>query len=202
MEKKIFLGIMLAMLMLFGTAESQASIATPDIGFDPVTQDVALGNSANVNLYFSQVVDIVSLGAFDLDISFDPSILSFSSIAFGDPVLGDQLDIFGLGSVTGSDASTPGIFNLFEFSLDDPLDLENLQAGSFILATLTFDTLTSGTSPLSLSVNAIGDAYGDPFSVDLVNGRINVIGVPEPATLILMGSGLAGLGLWRRRRDR
>jgi hypothetical protein len=108
----------------------------------------------------------------------------------------------GLGSVTGSDASTPGIFNLFEFSLDDPLDLENLQAGSFILATLTFDTLTSGTSPLSLSVNAIGDAYGDPFSVDLVNGRINVIGVPEPATLILMGSGLAGLGLWRRRRDR
>ena len=202
MKKKLFLGIMLALLMLFGTAESQASIATPDIGFDPVTQDVALGNSANVNLYFSQVVDIVSLGAFDLDISFDPSILSFSSVTFGDPVLGDQLDIFGLGSVTGSDASTPGIFNLFEFSLDDPLDLENLQAGSFILATLTFDTLTSGTSPLSLSVNAIGDAYGDPFSVDLVNGRINVIGVPEPATLILMGSGLAGLGLWRRRRDR
>ena len=202
MKKKLFLGIMLAMLMLFSTAESQASIATPDIGFDPVTQDVALGNSANVNLYFSQVVDIVSLGAFDLDISFDPSILSFSSVTFGDPVLGDQLDIFGLGSVTGSDASTPGIFNLFEFSLDDPLDLENLQAGSFILATLTFDTLTSGTSPLSLSVNAIGDAYGDPFSVDLVNGRINVIGVPEPATLILMGSGLAGLGLWRRRRDR
>lgn len=200
MKKKLFLGIMVAMLMLFGTAESQASIATPDIGFDPAAQSVLLGNSANVNLYFAQVVGIVSLGAFDFDISFDPTILSFNSIAFGDPVLGDQLDIFGLGSVTGSDASTPGILNLFEFSLDDPLDLENLQAGSFIFATLTFDTLALGTSPLSLSVNAIGDAWGDPFPVDLVNGSINVVGVPEPATVMLLGSGLVGIGFFRRKR--
>ena len=178
MKKKLFLGIMGAILMLFCTAESQASIATPDIGFDPATQNVVLGNPANVNLYFSQVVDVVSLGAFDLDISFNPTILSFNSITFGDPVLGDQLDIFGLGSVTGSDASTPGILNLFEFSLDDPLDLENLQAGNFVLATLTFDTLAFGTSPLSLSANAVGDAQGDPFPVDLVNGNINVVGVP------------------------
>lgn len=196
MIKKLFLGVFLAIMLLLSTTNSQATVVTPDIGFDPAAQDVVLGNPAVVNLYFAQVEDLVSLSTFDLNVSFDPTILAFNAATFGDPILGDQLDIWGLGSWT---EVTPGVgtVNLFELSFDLPDDLEMFQAGSFTLASLTFDTLALGTSPLGLSVNALGDAWGDPITADIQSGSVNV--VPEPSTLLLVGSGLVGLGYLRKR---
>jgi hypothetical protein len=199
MRKILFLILSITMLVLFSTNNSQALLVTPDIGFDPATQDVVLGNPANVDLYFSQVTDLFTLGTFDLDISFDPTILSFSNVTFGDPILGDQLDFgSGFGSIYADIDFGGGLVNLFGLSTDLPTVLDANQAGSFILATLTFDTLALGTSPLGLSVNALGDEWGDPLSADLVSGSINV--VPEPATLLLLGSGLAGTGFLGRKR--
>ena len=123
---------------------------------------------------------------------------------FGDPVLGDQLDLFGFGSITSFDDSVSSVVNLFELSFDLPSDLDTLQAGSFTLATLTFDTLAQGTSSVDLSINALGDAFGDQLAADLSNGSVNVntaSAVPEPSTMMLLGFGLAGLGVMRRRRN-
>jgi len=70
-----------------------------------------------------------------------------------------------------------------------------LQADSFSLATLTFNALTAGNSPLGISVNAAGDASGDSLAADLVDGSVAVSAgtnpgsVPEPTTWLLLGLG-------------
>ena len=145
-----------------------------------------------------------SLSTFDLDVSFDASVLGFNNVSFGDPILGDQLDLFGFGSITDA---TPGggIVNLFELSFDLPGDLDTLQAGSFTLAVLTFDALATGTSALTVGINAIGDAIGDPLSATVSDGSIAVspaIAVPEPASISLFIVALVALGFMSRRHKR
>ena len=100
------------------------------LGFDPVSQSVDLGLPVSVGVVISGLGDATSpsLGAFDIDIQFDPGRLSFGSALFGDPVLGDQLDVLGLGgNPTFAGITSPGVLNLFEVSLDVPADLNALQ---------------------------------------------------------------------------
>ena len=198
MKKLIILLVAFLMLVLCNAAVSQAVT----LSFDPDFQGVLLGNQVDVNVVISGLGDgeAPSLGGFDLDIGFDQTILAFDSVTFGDPVLGDQLDLFILGSDT---ATTPGVgtVNLYELSFDSVADLNYYQADIFTLATLTFDTLSLGTSPLGISINALGDANGVPLTYSLESGSsINVVPLPEPATLFLLGTGLAGIGFLRKKR--
>lgn len=195
MKKGLFLSITLVILIVAIPTMSQAIT----IGFDPVTQIVPVGSMVDVDLVISDLgfYEAPSLGVFDLDIIFDPTILGFASVTFGDPVLGDQLDLWGLGSITDV---VPGVgtVNLFELSLDFPWDLDDFQADSFTLATLTFDTLAVGTSSLDIFVNALGGAWGDSLTADVQSGSISP--VPEPATILLIGTGLFGLGYLKRKK--
>lgn len=172
--------LLTAGLLLVSALNSAHAI---QLGIQPATHSVAPHASFDLALAISGLGDgtAPSLGVFDLTVAYDPAILQFEALDFGDPALGDQLDLFGLAGVTGVDTSVPGIINLFELSLDAPQDLEALQAGDFTLSVFTFTALAPGVSALDLSVNALGDAWGDPLFATLTSGRVTVTGVPEQA---------------------
>src|SRR5262249_54807993 len=136
-------------LLLLAATSARALI----LDLAPVSQTAGVGAQLQVALQVSGLGDgaAPSLASFDVDLTFDASALSFVSAAFGDPVLGDQLDVLGLGSVTSASPGS-GVVNLFELSLDTQADLDTLQAGDFTVATLTFKALTAGSSPLALGV--------------------------------------------------
>ena len=140
-----------------------------------------------------------SLGTFDLDISYDTAVLAYVSTTFGDPVLGDQLDLTMQGSVTSATLGL-GMVNIFGLSLDSPADLNALQRGDFVLATLTFQAVGAGTSNFGITVNALGDATGSAISnPQLGTGSVTV--VPEPTALAILLA-CASIVLGRNRPNR
>ncbi len=186
--------------MSIGLLSASSGAQAITLGLDPSNGSVSVGSSVSVNLLISDLTDSAapSLGTFELDVLFDPGLFSLMGVTFGDPVLGDQLDLFAAGSLSGYDDSVPGIVNVFEISFDTPADLDDLQAGSFTLATLTFEALAEGTSSLGTANLIFGDSLGDPLGVDVSPGSITAT-LPEPAamTLVVLGTLLLTLGRLR-----
>ena len=210
-----FVKTLLTSTLLLAPLSSQAI----SISLNPVSQTVTVGSSFDVTLTISGLGDGIapSLSAFDTDISFDQTILSFSSVTFGS-FLGDP-DPASFETITSfDDFTTPGIVNLFEVSLLDgnaatcifciPPYLDDLQPGEFTLATLTFNALAAGSSSLGINLNALADADANSLTADLNAARVNVDGtngtVPEPPTLLLLvlGGLLTSLYFANRQKSR
>lgn len=191
-------------VLLYGLFIAVASLCRAEVvlSVDPTSQTVALGTQVNFDLDISGLGSGTALGTYDLNLNFDPTLLSYDNIVFG-----DQVDISGLGDIQ---FVTPGsgAIDVFELSLDSAGDLDSLQASAFTLATLTFDTLAAGTdSPVTLSTNALGDAFGNSIIADLENASVSITSLsdtPEPGTLGLLCAGLLALmvvpGIQRRIR--
>jgi len=202
MKKVLFLAVVLVVVVFFSLSAFAATI-----GFEPVSQTVPVGESVSVDLVISGLGDgeSPSLGGFDLFIEYDPAILALSDVSFGDPTLGDQLDVSGWGSLYDYSSYSSDVEYLFGLSYNLAEDLINLQAPSFVLATLTFDTLSVGISPLEIVdpdppffASRLADENGNCLSFDSQSGNISA--VPVPTTLILLGSGLSGVWILRRKK--
>jgi len=186
-------GLLLATLFL--ATPAQAAMIT----VEPAFQQVSVGDSVDVELRISELGDLMpdSVGVFDLDVTWDATILALQHVTYGDPVLGDQLDLFGFGSVILTSEGV-GSANLFELSLDFPDDLDWMQAGSFTMATLTFDTLAFGISPVDVAVLSLGDSLGLQLDVDVRGGVVNPIPEPAPETLFSVGALVVALAVSRK----
>ncbi len=190
MNRLIRFAISVWMISLFvGLAPRPSHAIT--IGFEPAAASVSLGDTLDVAVMISGLGgEIVS--AYDLDIGYDPSILSATGVSFGSLLNGsDPLNSFQI-----FDLSTPGVIDLAELSLLSDLDLAGLQSDTFALATLSFSTLAVGTSPLNFVPDPVFgiDVKGSNAQVlqlDVQRGSVTVAAsVPEPNTLMLLGAGL------------
>ncbi len=162
------------------------------IAVTPSNQAVSLGSIAAVALEITGLGDPPALGTFDLNVSFDSTMLFLNSVAFGDPILGDQLDPTGQGNTLSFFLSSAGTVELFDLSLESASDLNTLQSSNFVLASLSFDVIGVGVSSCSVTINGLGDADGNLLPVSVQNGSISTTSgdVPEPCTGTLMVLGL------------
>jgi hypothetical protein len=167
LPRKRFLFSLVAFIPL--TAPSVAQVLS--IG----SETIGPGGTATVALDISGLTPgSTALGTYDVNVGFNPGLITFGTATFGDPVLGsDELDPEGYGTINTVTAAT-GTVDVFELSLDDSAALLASQPSGFTLATLTFNAVGTGTSALSLSVNTLGDENGNSLSATLENGSITV----------------------------
>lgn len=151
---------------------------------------VNVGDSIEVQVRISGLNDASapSLGVYDMNFNYDASLFNFSSILWGDSILGNQLDLNGLGSLQDSNSGL-GWLHALEVSFDEAADLELLQAGEFTLFSVLLNAAAIGSGHFSLEIHATGDAYGNDLFVDAINGtavNIGGVSVPEPSSLLLL----------------
>ena len=192
MFKKQFFVCLIAVLGFLQLGAASAAI----LSFDPSNQTVGLGDSVSVDLRISGLgADILT--GFDLEVSFDDSILSFQSFTVGPGATG--LDPFGLDFGLNSYGIDLGFGTaaVGDLSFESDATLQAIQSDSFVLGTLNFDTLSTGTSALTFSYALLAGEL-DPsglFVTELQaavqDGSVSV--VPVPAAIWLFGTGLIGL---------
>jgi hypothetical protein len=194
----------LSLLLIMGVALlGVRSASAVSIDLVPSVASVNAGDPFSVDIVASGLgaapADIVS--AFDVLVSFDPGVLTPMGFSFTNN-LGDPAFFEADNSTTlmADPFATAGYADLFAYSYLLDADLLALQSAlasypDVALATIDFTANTGIPDGSVPSLAFVWDAFHD------VKGSNNTpITVPEPGTILLMGVGVAGLGLSRRKK--
>jgi len=166
--------------------------AIPTVSLTLLDSDILIGESFDVEVWADGDGIGLELVAFGFDVSTTGSAFSYDSYILG---TGFDDSSFGPNNVTGD--AFPGIAD------DDVL-----------LATLSFTGLTEGTGSLKVEGLYDGGFFGLFYETpewDIIGYDIDAsmevsvsdtVPVPEPATILLLASGIAGMGVFGRKKKR
>lgn len=160
---------------------------------------VTIGLSASVGSHVTITVSVAgieslaepSLGAYDLDLFFDDSVLAFSDIDFASD---------GLPYSVQSLILKPGIVDFAELTFASNDVLRDVEPDSFVLATLNFDILVreETLTTVGLSQTLLSDGNGQAIRVDPVAPIELTATIPEAsgAHVFALGALLMFAGHW------
>ena len=199
---KILKSLVFAVGLLYASVSSATLLLWLAPSFQVTT---GTGDDVSVMLMAGGLGDGVplSLSAFDLDIHYDPAVLSFTSYTLFDD-LGD-IDLFDALDISFGPVA-PGVFGLGEISFLSAATLDATQPGTFALAELFFHVDAMGPDEATIvSIHplddpfAFADAIGRVLDVEVTGDAvIATFEIPEPATMALMC--LALFSLFARRK--
>jgi hypothetical protein len=187
-----------------------AAITTVQAGIqltlDPTAPQVDFGDTTDLFVGINGLGDPPALGAYDLTVNYDPTLFSFVGLTYGDPTIGDQLNLSGFGTKT---SETPGVnfISFSEVSLDSSETLDTMQAPSFVLVTLEFQALnTPGVGAFSIADGGVlGDSSGNPLtasSLGTASIKAEAAGSSTPEPYMFVPSLLALIALYLGTRTR
>lgn len=169
--KSYFFSLILGSLSTVLTANISHAVS---LSVSSSSISVLPGDSVSAEIAVSGLGDMTSpsLSAYDLNLGFNSSLLTFDGITYGDPLLGNQLELGGLESIKGSPLVQGNtVRDIFEISLDFSSELVNFQISDFILATLVFDVISDGNASFSLDIITLVDENNN-----------SLVSVPEPSS--------------------
>jgi hypothetical protein len=199
-REKAMRGIFRLLFACTAVGGTSAAQALPIVSVVPASSSVVAGQSVAVDVRVSGL-DNELIGAYDLSLGWDPSLLSLTSAAFGDFLDGPA------DSLSGTDAAT-GSLGIFEVSLGALANQTG--SGAFSLFSLSFMTLQSGAASIffpGAGVELLSNEIGEPYAeFSLVGALLSIEApptpVPEPSILALFVSGVFAVRATRRRAYR
>lgn len=181
----IFVTSLVAMLILIAQGTPADSVTLNVVS----PADVSQGSTFAVDVNISGVADLY---AFQLDLDFDPSVLSLTSVSEGVFLPSGGSTFFIPGTIDNVGGSVTG-------NADTLLTAISGVSGTGTLIVFDFNALTSGTSALDLANITLLDSGLNNIDFTSTNSEVMVTGgaipTPEPNTLILLTVGLLSLGL-------
>ncbi len=208
---------LLVMALLAFSASTASAISLTLAGANG--QDVAQNSQVSVTLSLDTEattgITLLSIGVLfdDTRLTYNQGASSTTSyILYGGKGGGGYLNALatcgggygtpGAGSGCSLRVNTTNQVNVDYVSVDLANGTQN--TGTVQLVTLVFDVGTTlGSAAISLSQTAPGNVIGQPggtSTTGTLNGSGSVNVIPEPTTALLVGLGLAGLGVAGRRR--
>ena len=180
-------------LILFSTGAQ----AIPIVSLELSTTDIYVGDAFTIDVVVDGVTDIDSFGfsdellSFGFDVDYLASECSYNGAEVNVPAFFDDSSLFPDTDVAGSALPAIGGDDI----LLATLSFTPLLAGDFFIG------IISDIFDLNEGLILLGLEDPDLLSVDITQSiGVNVSPVPEPATILLLVSGMAGLGVFGRKK--
>jgi hypothetical protein len=156
-----------------------AAAGTTAVGLSPADSTVQAGSTTTVDVVVESADG--GVGAYNIDVSVvDPATATITGIAPG----GNPSESTTETTVAG-DGSNAGV----AAALADTDD-----TGTVTVATITLEGQAAGTADLNLTVNALGDETGAPYTVDEVSHGTITVTTPNAPPVADAGADATAIG--------